>query len=124
MRELPDERASLPRHRHARVAGRRQADRKAGIEMATGKTNGIGTSALGATMALVTLMALAGCSVQRPGAAQDHSLETVERNRAAMGVAPADTSYEQAEHNRLTLGTWVDTSYADIERLRAGRVGR
>jgi hypothetical protein len=92
--------------------------------MATGKTNGIGTSALRGTMALVTLMALGACSVQRPGAAQDHSLDTVERNRAAMGVTPADTSYERAEHNRLTVGTWVDTSYDDIERLRAGRVGR
>lgn len=41
-----------------------------------------------------------------------------------MGVTPADTSYEQAERNRLTVGTWVDTSYDAIERLRAGRVGR
>ena len=98
-------------------------DRKAGIEMATGKTNAIGTSALRAAAALVALMALAGCSVQRPGAAQDHSFDSVERNRAAMGVAPADTSYDQAERNRLTLGTSVDSSYDDIERLRAGRVG-
>ena len=37
-----------------------------------------------------------------------------------MGVAPADTSYDQAEHNRLTVGTWVDTSY-DERRTVAGR---
>ena len=117
-------RTALPRHRHAQVAGRRQADRKAGIEMATSKTNGIGTAALGATAALLALMALAGCSVQRPAAAADHSLDTVERSRAAMGVAPADTSYEQAERNRLTVATWVDTSYDAIERMRAGLVGR
>ncbi len=40
-----------------------------------------------------------------------------------MGVAPADSSYDQAERNRLTVGTHVDTSYDDVERLRAGRVG-
>ena len=91
--------------------------------MATGKTNGIGTSALRGAMALVTLMALAGCSVQRPGGAQDHSFDSVERNRAAMGVAPADTSYDQAERNRLTVGASVDASYDDIEKLRARRVG-
>ena len=39
-----------------------------------------------------------------------------------MGVAPADSSYDQAERNRLTVGTHVDKSYDDIERLRAGRV--
>ena len=70
-----------------------------------------------------TLTALAACSVQRPGAAEDHSLDAVEQNRAAMGVAPADSSYDQAERNRLTVGTAIDTSYNDIERLRAGRVG-
>ena len=41
-----------------------------------------------------------------------------------MGVAPADTSYAQAEHNRLTVGTSVDTSYDSVERLRAAQVGR
>jgi hypothetical protein len=92
--------------------------------MATGKTNGIGMSALRGAMVLVTLMAVAGCSVQRPGAAQDHSFDAVERTRAAMGVAPADTSYDQVEHNRLSVGTAVDTSYSDVERLRAGRLGR
>ena len=92
--------------------------------MATSKTNRIGTSAGFGVAALMALMALAGCSVQRPGAAQDHSFDSVERNRAAMGVSPADTSYDQAEHNRLTVGTSVDTSYDSIERLRAGRLGR
>ena len=92
--------------------------------MATSKTNGIGKSASFGVTALITLMALAGCSVQRPGVAHDHSFDAVERSRAAMGVAPADTSYAQAEHNRLTVGTSVDTSYDSIERLRAGRVGR
>jgi hypothetical protein len=94
------------------------------MEMATNKSSGTRTTALGAAMVLATVTALAACSVQRPGAAEDHSLDTVERNRAAMGVAPADTSYEQAERNRLTVGTQVDTSYDDIEGLRAGRVGR
>jgi hypothetical protein len=90
--------------------------------MATGKTNGIRSVAFGAALALVTVTALAGCSVERPGAAEDHSLDAVEANRAAMGVAPADTSYEQAEHNRLSVGSAVDTSYDDIERLRAGLI--
>ena len=91
--------------------------------MATGKKDTIGTTALRAAAVLVTLAALAGCSVQRPGSAQDHSFDSVERNRAAMGVAPADTSYDQAERNRLTVGTWIDASYDDVERLRAGRLG-
>jgi hypothetical protein len=92
--------------------------------MATSKTNGIGTSASFGVTAVIALMALAGCSVQRPGVAHDHSFDAVERNRAAMGVAPADTSYAQAEHNRLTVGTSVDTSYDSVERMRAARVGR
>ena len=79
------------------------------------KRNGTLTLALG----LAALTALAGCSVERTGAAADHSLDAVERQRAAMGVAPADTSYEQAERNRLTVGGPVDTSYDDVERLRA-----
>ena len=70
---------------------------------------------------LAALMALAGCSVERPGAGADHSLDAVERQRAAMGVAPADTSYEQAERNRLTVGEHLDTSYDDVERLRAAQ---
>ena len=74
-------------------------------------------------MALAAVIALAGCSVQRPGAAQDHSLDAVERNRAAMGVAPADTGYDQVERNRLAFGGSVDTSYDDVERLRAGGIG-
>src|SRR5687768_7458787 len=98
-------------------------DRTGGIEMATSKTNANGTSSLRAAAALITLMALAGCSVQQPAAAQDRSFDSVERTRAAMGVAPADTSYEQAERNRLTVGTSVDSSYDDVERLRATRVG-
>ena len=57
-----------------------------------------------------------------PGPPKTTRLDTVEQNRAAMGVAPADSSYDQAERNRLTVGTHVDTSYDDIERLRAGRV--
>jgi hypothetical protein len=92
--------------------------------MATRKTNGIGKSAGFGVTALMALMALAGCSIQRPGVGQDHSFDAVERNRAAMGVTPADTSYDQAEHNRLTVGTSVDTSYDLIEQLRAGRVDR
>ncbi len=70
---------------------------------------------------LAALMTIAGCSVERPGAGADHSLDAVERQRAAMGVAPADTSYEQAERNRLTVGGGVDTSYDDVERLRAAQ---
>jgi predicted aconitase len=91
--------------------------------MATGETNRNKTAAFGAAMALATAIALAGCSVQRPGAAQDHSLDSVERNRAAMGVALADTSYDKVESNRLTFGSPPDTSYDDVERLRAGRTG-
>ncbi len=92
--------------------------------MAAVKRIGSTSTALVAVMVLSTMTALAACSVQRPGAAEDHSLDGVEHNRAAMGVAPADSSYEQAERNRLTVGTHVDTSYDDIERVRAGRVGR
>ena len=90
--------------------------------MATGKNDGSRT-ALGAAVVLATVTALAACSVQRPGTAEDHALDTVERNRAAMGVPPADTSYEQAERNRLTVGTKVDSSYDEVERLRAGGLG-
>jgi len=92
--------------------------------MASDKWIGTRATALGTALLLTTVTALAACSVQRPGAAEDHSLDTVERNRAAMGVAPADTSYDQAERIRLGFGGSDDTSYDDIERLRATRVGR
>ena len=91
--------------------------------MAAGKWTGSTATALAAVLVVSTMTALAACSVQRPGAAEDHSLDAVEQNRAAMGVPPADSSYDQAERNRLTVGTHVDTSYDDIERLRSGRVG-
>jgi hypothetical protein len=123
MREFPDEPDIPAGASSVQVAGRRPADRKAGIEMAAVKRNGSTTRALAAVLVLSTLTALAACSVQRPGTAEDHSLDAVEQNRAAMGVAPADSSYEQAERNRMTVGTHVDTSYDDIERSRAGRVG-
>lgn len=116
-------RASLPAHRPRRSPDGGKQDRKAGIDMATGKANGIKTAALGMTLALGTVAVLAGCSVQRPGAAEDHSLDTVERNRAAMGVAAADTTYDQAERNRLSFGDQPDSSYDDVERLRAGLIG-
>ena len=124
MRELPDDPGISAGAWSVQVAGRRLTDRKAGIEMAALKRTGSRSTAVAAALMLATVTALAACSVQRPGAAEDHSLDTVERSRAAMGVAPADTSYEQAERNRLTVGTEVDTSYDDIEGLRAGRVGR
>ena len=41
-----------------------------------------------------------------------------------MGITPADTSYDQAERNRLTIGTRLDASYDAVERLRAGRLGQ
>ncbi len=123
MREFPDEPDIPAGASSVQVAGRRQADRKAGIEMATVKRIDATTTALAAVLVLSSWSALAACSVQRPGAAEDHSLDTVEQNRAAMGVPPADTSYDQAERNRLTVGTHVDTSYDDVERSRAGRVG-
>jgi hypothetical protein len=123
MREFPDEPDVLVGASSAQVAGRRPADRKAGIEMAAIKRIGSTTTALAAVLVLSTVTALAACSVQRPGAAEDHSLDAVEQNRAAMGVVRADSSYEQAERNRLTVGTHADTSYDDIERSRAGRVG-
>ncbi len=90
--------------------------------MATGTSNRINITALGAAVALAATAALAGCSVQRPGAGADHSLDAVERNRAAMGI-PADTSYDSAEHKRLTFGQQVDTSYDAVERLRAEGIG-
>jgi hypothetical protein len=40
-----------------------------------------------------------------------------------VGVAPADTSYDQVERNRLTFGSSLDTSYDDVERLRAEGIG-
>lgn len=91
--------------------------------MATGRANGIKGPALGVAMALATVTAIAGCSVQRSGAAEDHSLDTVERNRAALGVAPADTSYDQVERSRLGFSSPDDSSYDDVERLRAGFTG-
>ena len=92
--------------------------------MAAQKSSGTRTTALGAAVVLSIATALGACTAQRPGAVADHSLDTVERNRAGMGVTPADTSYDQAERNRLTIGTWVDTSYDAVERVRAGRVSR
>lgn len=121
MRELPDERAVPARASCSQVARRRREDGKAGIGMTTAKRTGNARVTLSAVLALAAVTALAGCSVERPGAAEDHSLDTIERNRAAMGVAPADTSYEQAERNRLTVGGQVDTSYDDVERLRAAQ---
>ena len=91
--------------------------------MATGETNRSKAATFGAAMGLAAAIALAGCSVQRPGAAQDHSLDSVERNRAAMGVALEDTSYDTVERNRLTFSSPLDTSYDDVERLRAGGTG-
>ncbi len=91
--------------------------------MATGTTNRINITALGTAVVLAAAAALAGCSVQRPGAGADHSLDAVERNRAAMGI-PADTSYATAEHTRLTFGQQPDTSYDAVERLRVGGIGQ
>ena len=99
-----------------------QWNRKAGIEMARGTSDRINITALGAMVALAAVTALAGCSVARPGAGADHSLDTVERSRAAMGIA-ADTSYDVAEYKRLTFGQQLDTSYDAVERLRAGGIG-
>jgi hypothetical protein len=92
--------------------------------MTTGKGNAFARFALGAGTALIAVAAMAGCSVQRPGAAADHSLDAIERQRAAMRVAPADTSYEQAERNRLTFGSPGDTRYDDLERLPSFWRGR
>ena len=91
--------------------------------MATRNSSGTRTTALGAAVVFSIVTALAACTAQGPGAVADHSLATVERNRAGMGVTPADTSYDQAERNRLTMGATVDTSYDAVERVRAGRDG-
>ena len=100
------------------------ADRKAGIEMAARMSSGTRTTALGAAVVFSIATALAACTAQRPGAVADHSLDAVERTRAGLGVTPADTSYDQAERNRLTLGTRLDASYDAVERVRAGRVSQ
>jgi hypothetical protein len=92
--------------------------------MATGKGNGISRFVLGAAATLIAVAAVAGCSVQRPGAVADHSLDAIERQRAAMGIPPADTSYEEAERNRLTFAGSTDTSYGDLERYHSRSRGR
>jgi hypothetical protein len=114
-------RGYLPAHRPEQVADRRRQDGKAGLDMATGTTipNAKRTSKLTLALGLAALTSLAGCSVERPGTGADHSLDAVERQRAAMGVAPVDTSYEQAERNRLTVRSGGDTSYDVVERMRA-----
>ncbi len=91
--------------------------------MATGKATRIVTVTRGATLMLAVVTALAGCSVEAAGAAEDRSFDTIERQRGAMSLVPADTSYDHVERNRATFGTQPDTSYDDIERLRAARTG-
>ena len=96
---------SLPAHRPSRSPDGAKRTERQGSRWQQESRTGSTTTALAAVLVLSTMTALAACSVQRPGAAEDHSLDTVEQNRAAMGVAPADSSYDQAERNRLTVGT-------------------